>query len=183
MNAPEPTPDAGAARARRRKTSTEKRRSPEQRVLLTVMPDGSFRAADSASRKILKERNFFKGQEVIGYLYRVRDGLQWRRAHALGTLLADHVEAFHGLNAHQALKKTQLDGNIACDVERIDLPAPISMTVERKVVRSLAFGEMDDAEFSAIFKQLCTYIAKTYFPDMDATAVEDMLNLMPQDPT
>lgn len=161
---------------RRRKASTEKRRNPEQRVLMMVMPDGSFRASDNASRKALKSRGFHKHQEVIAYLYRVRDGVQWRRAHALGQMLVDNVDAFHGLDAHHALKKVQLDGSIACESEKIDLGNLGMFT--RTVAKSLAFGEMDDSEFSAVFKQMCERVAQRYFPDMDATAVEAMLDLM-----
>lgn len=177
MTAAEPAPNASAQPCpRRRKPSTEKRRSPEQRVLLRVMPDGSFRAADGASRKLLKARGFHKHQDVIAYLYRVRDGVQWRRAHALGTMLCENVEAFHGLNAHQALKKVQLEGGIGCEVEKLDLGHLGEFT--RTVPRSLAFGEMDDSEFSTVFKQMCEHISQRYFPDTDAAAVEAMLDVM-----
>lgn len=178
MNAPEPAPQTDEKPARRRKPSTEKRRNPEQRVMLTVMPDGSFRAADQASRNALRARGFHKGQPVIAYLYRVRDGAQWRRAHALGRLLTENVDAFIGMEAHAALKKIQLDGSIACEVEKIDLKDLGVFT--RTVPKSLAFGEMDDAEFSSVFKQMCEHVTKTYFPDMDADAVAEMLDVMEQ---
>lgn len=176
------------APARRRKASTEKRRNPEQRVLFTILPDGSFRAADSSSRKILKGRDFHRGQEVIAYLYRVRDSGQWRRAHVLGTLLAEHVEEFHGLDAHQALKKIQELGEIACEPRRFPLPKALQdllggvTHINLPVPRSLAFGEMDDGEFSAVYKQMADYVTRTYFADMDASAVEAMLDVMPEAP-
>lgn len=166
---------------RRRKPSTEKRRSPEQRVLLTVMPDGSFRASDMASRRILKARGFHKHQEVIAYLYRVRDSLQWRRAHALGGMLADNVDEFHGLDAHKVLKKLQEKFDIAMEVERLEVPTEHGkVTFERKTAKSLAFGEMDESEFTPIWRQMCNKVAETWFPDLDAQAVEDMLHVMPE---
>jgi hypothetical protein len=151
-----------------------------------VMPDGSFRAADNSSRKILKSRDFHRHQEVIAYLYRVRDPRQWRRAHVLGLLLCEHVEAFHGLDAHQALKKIQEDGEIACESRRFPVPKAIGdllggvTHINLPVPRSLAFGEMDDGEFSAVYKQMADYVARTYFPDLEADAVERMLDVMPE---
>lgn len=166
---------------RRRKASTEKRRNPDQRVLLRVHPDGSFRAADGDSKKRLRARGFHKYQDVIAYLYRVRDGKQWRKAHVLGQMLADNVEEFHGVDPHAVLKKLQERFDIAMEVERLEVPTEHGkVTFERKTAKSLAFGEMDDSEFSPIFRAMCNKVAETWFPDMDAQAVEDMLAVMPE---
>lgn len=171
---------SGAEKQPRAKRTTPKARDPNGRVLLKIQPDGSFRAADAFSSKRLSTRGYKRGQEVVAYVSRVRDGRQWRRAHVLGQFLVDNVGAFDGKDAHQAIKKVQLDGKIACTEERFDLPGGLGQFV-RIVPESLAFGEMDDIVFTPIYAQMRKYIGDTYFGDMDATAVDEMLNVMERD--
>lgn len=161
---------------RRRVRKPAKRHSPDQAIRLEVRKDGSFVPADLASRRLCKDRGMTVGSEFISYLYEPRDKAQWRVAHQVGTFLTQHVEAFHGLSSHDALKKVQKDGRIALLEEQIDLGT--LGVVTRSVPESLAFGFIDNTRWTEIWRQMCTYIRKTYFGEIDADAVEAMDKLM-----
>lgn len=158
-----------------------KSRKFEQSVMLRVMPDGSFRPANEASRKLCRDRGMRVGSEFVAYVYEPRDSLQWRQAHALGGLLVANVDEFEGKTNHWALKKIQADGGIACEVEKIDLGNLGIVT--RTVPRSLAYGFMDNTKWVEVYRQMCAYIGRVYLGQIDAEAVEEMLRLMIAEPS
>lgn len=166
---------------RRRVKKPKKGLSPDQAVRLVVTRDGTFVPADTASRKLCKDRGMSVGSEFIGYLYEPRDPKQWRRAHQLGTYLVENLDEFHGLTSHRALKKLQEDGNIAMDTEVIDLGSLGKVT--RSVPQSLAFGFMDETRFTEVYRSMCEYIAKKgWLGEIEPDAVEQMEKLMLREP-
>ena len=178
----------GSAQPGRRQRRPRAKRKPDHRYLLQVTPEGSFRAADLSSSKKLRAAGFQKHQPVIAYLYRVRDPVQWRKAHVLGDMLAQNHERFAGMKAHDVLKALQLEANVACrdavhEVTLLDEEGQPNGTATRTVreAESLEFGNLDDGEWQMVWKGLCRQ-AGTYFGDIDADAVEHMLQLMPTDP-
>ncbi len=63
-------------------------------------------------------------------------------AHALGSLIAENIEAFPGQDAHGVLKRLQIEGNIGCDEIAVIFPGigPCSY----RIPQSLAFESMDE---------------------------------------
>ncbi len=159
-----------------------KNRSPEQAIRIVSRGDGSWIPADRASNNLAKDRGLLhSGVEVIGYLYQPRDGKQWRKIHALGSLLAQSVDEFHGWNSHDVIKKVQLDANVACENEEIDLGK--LGVFSRRVAKSLAFGFMDESEFTGVYREISVYIGKKYFGFLGPEAEGEIAKLLLREPT
>src|SRR5882757_6486873 len=75
----------------------------------------AFIAADEESAAVLIDRKIKVGEQVAAMLRQDRDAEQWRRAHALGRLLAENIEELAGLTPHGALKKLQARAGCECD--------------------------------------------------------------------
>lgn len=136
-------------------------------------------AEDDIQRSAMRERGFKKGMRVACDVHPERDIGQWRKSHLLGRLLVDNVEGFEQLDAHRALKKIQVDGDIECDHEAMDFPGLGPIQVRR--ARSLAFDEMGQDDFDRVFLAMCRHIGAAHFAGLDEQAVLEMLDLMPVD--
>jgi hypothetical protein len=151
--------------------------NPHQTVRLVVTPDGRFAPADMPSRRLCKDRGMKVGHEFVAYLYAPRDPEQWAKAHQLATYLLENLEEFHGLDSHAVLKKLQLDSGHGCELQEIDLGALGKHCI--KVPKTLAFGWMDDTEWTAIYRGMCNYIVtRGWLGEIDADAVVAMQKLM-----
>lgn len=166
---------------KRKPVKPAKAHSAHQAIMLRVTADGRFEPADDLSRRICKDRGMKVGSEFMGYLYEPRDAQQWRTAHTVAGFLASHVDAFFGMGFHAVLKKIQVDARIAMDVEKIDLGT--LGVVTREVPRTLAFGAIDNTQWTAIWREMCGYIRRTYFGEIDADAVDEMDRLMLREET
>jgi hypothetical protein len=131
-----------------------------------------------AARIMLNDLKLGRDEQVRCEFTRARNVKFWGLAHALGQSLVEHVEGFEALNAHQAIKRVQFEAGVECECERFDIPGLGS--VERRVPRSLAFDEMDEAEFRRVYGALCDYIGLTYFSGLDEDAVSHMVQMMPE---
>lgn len=148
-----------------------------------VQADGSFRAADDESRAMLRTKGFKRLQRVRFKVEQERDYLQWRKAHALGSLIAQNVEDFaefareNGkVDAHGALKKLQRLSGIECEQLAMDVPGIGTLTVNQP--RSLAFDELDEVRFQAAYAGFCAYLIRTAWPDLEAHQIEEMASLV-----
>ncbi|WP_414502941.1 hypothetical protein [Zymobacter sp. IVIA_5232.4 C2] len=74
--------------------------------------------------------------------------------------MAQNIDDFNGKNAHDALKKLQTDSGVECDI---------------------AFDRMDQGRFFQLMSELCTYIAKTYWPHCTEEQIEEMALAMIQE--
>lgn len=165
---------------RQRRVKPKKGLNPHQSFRVVVTKDGTFAPADAASRKLCKDRGMRVGRCYIVYAYEPRDERQWARAHQIGTFLVRNVEAFHGMSSHKALKKVQKDSGIACDTQVLDL-GPLGKH-EIRTPRTLAFGFMDNTEWTEIWRQMCEYIGRTYLGMIAADVVVDMEKIMLMEP-
>lgn len=179
MTGPAPNLSAQPVKpARRRKPKPAARLNPHQSIRLIVRADGVFVPADEASRRLCRDRGMYSGIELIAYLYEPRDGKQWRQAHQVGTFLAEHVEKFHGMNAHDVIKAIQREGRIACDVRKLQ-----AGNIEFDLVepQSLAFGFIDESRWTEIYRDICGYIARAGWlgeiDDQDTVAAMERLML------
>lgn len=151
-------------------------RNPNAAVMLVVTPEGTFAPASEAARQICRSRKLHAGVELIAYLYQVRSAEQWHKAHGLGCALAEHVDGFEGLGGHAALKKLQADSGIGCEIETFDLPGLGKIT--RSKPMSLAFDEMSEDEFQAIYSLMLEYVRKTYWPGLDESGMSGLARLL-----
>lgn len=165
----------------RKPPKPSKTRSPEQAIRLTVRADGSFVPTDEASRRLCKDRGMRIGKNYITYFYEPRDEKQWATAHAVAGILAANVDEFTGMDSHAVLKRIQTDANVLMDTEVIDLGKLGKVT--RSVPQSLAFGFLDQTRFNEAWRQMCEYVVSRYFGMIDANAVDELLKLMPMEPS
>lgn len=146
-----------------------------QKVNLRVIK-GALVPADDEAREILRSRGFSTGDTVQADLVKVRNPKFNKLVHAIGRLCVDNLAQFDGLDGHGALKRLQLEGNIACDEKVIDYPTIGKCLV--RMPRSLSFAEMDEGEFRVVARDMCRLIAERYWVEMTAEQVEDMLTMM-----
>jgi hypothetical protein len=125
----------------------------------------------------MRQRGYKAGDTVKSELRKIRDQAQWRRAHRLGQLVAENIEPFTGLDSHAAIKRLQAESGLCCDVITSKLPGYGTLTTHQP--RSLAFDEMDEAEFTPFYSGLCRYIAQTYWPTLTPEQVAEQADMMP----
>lgn len=167
----------GVQPPKKKRKPAKARRKPDAAIRLVVMPDGSFRCFDDASRLACKARKFGAGEELIAYLYRDRSYEQWLKAHGLGMALIQNVEAFENCaTAHAAVKKMQTDGEIALTIETFDL-GNLGKVI-RSVPKSLAFDEMDEAEFQEIYGAMIKYVRDKYWGGLDEIGQHGLARLL-----
>lgn len=134
---------------------------------------GALVPANLIDQRLLRERKFNVGREVRAELKQSRNPAFHRLAHALGHLLVDNVEGFEGLDAHGALKRVQAASGICCEPLEIDLGPLGNVSVQQP--RSIAFDEMDEAEFGEFFRGICDYIDRHYLSGLTDAVRGDYL--------
>lgn len=180
MSAPCMRGEGSAIPQRKRQVKPAKKLNPHQSLML-VARNGGWAPADRASERLARDRGLMHdGVEAVAYLYSPRDGKQWRKVHALCTLVGQHVEEFGGMDSHSVLKKLQLDSGIACDSEEIDLGTLGKVT--RRIPQSFAFGFMDQSSFEQAYRELSVYVAGKYFGLIGAEAEGEMAKLLAREP-
>ena len=152
--------------------------SKRERILLRV-ERGALVPADAHSQQRLRERGYRVGDVLAAELVKPRSPGFWRLAHRIGTLCVESIEAFHGLNAHQAIKKIQADAGLECDVTHTDIPG-LGVLVSKQP-RSLSFESMEQGQFYEFTRAACRHIASTYWPHLTAEAVQEMADIFPDD--
>lgn len=156
-----------------------KPRKPE-RLLLTVAK-GALQPADGYTAKRLRERGYRVGDMLLAELRKPRNPGFWRLAHRLGTLIAENIDDYSGMDAHDVLKRIQIEGDIACDM----VPAFMEIMgqrikVNQRIPRSLSYASMEQGEFHAVLRQMSEYVARTYWPSLTAEQIEHMAEAMPE---
>ena len=139
---------------------------------------GGFAPADNYTAEQLRP-NVKIGDVVFAEIKHPRNYKFWRLAHQLGTLIKQNIEQFKHLNAHDVLKRIQLEGDIACDIIILNMPG-IGL-VKHRVAKSLAFDKMEEPEFKKVYGSFCKYIAENYWPDMEPEQIERMVEVMPDE--
>ena len=152
--------------------------SKRERILLRV-ERGALVPADAHSQQRLRERGYRVGDVLAAELVKPRSPGFWRLAHRIGTLCVESIEAFHGLNAHQAIKKIQADAGLECDVTHTDIPG-LGVLVSKQP-RSLSFESMEQGQFYEFTRAACRHIASTYWPHLTAEQVQEMADTFPDD--
>lgn len=156
-------------------TASKPKRNKRPRGMFRV-EKGCLVPADTYTVSLMRSRNFKMGDLVMGDITKPRNPGFHRLAHQLGILAAQNIGKFTGVDPHEVLKKLQLEGDIACDDESIDIPGLGRLM--RKVPRSLSFESMDQGEFHAVMRQFSNFISATYWPDLTPEKIEEMASCM-----
>lgn len=191
-----------------RKAATKK----PERLLFRVAEYGGncvLLPNDGYTAKRLRERAYRVGDILLADLRKPRHPGFHRLAHRLGTLVANNIEEFAGLDGHAVLKRLQVEGNIECEQVQVStrtvwaqvsaailaIPGMASIEPALRVVgsmlptkalvvtlhpRSLSYASMDEAEFKSVIRRICNYIAEAYWPSCTPEEIEDMAEAMPE---
>ncbi|MGX1201119.1 hypothetical protein [Marinobacter sp. MBR-105] len=183
-----------------------KPKTTEPKYALQVVK-GGFVPADDETLAALKRTPLKIGSLVLADLQIPRNPMFYRRAHKFAQVCRDNIEAFHGLTEHSILKRLQLETGFAC--EPVTVPAELfwgeisgliraavgaeadcaleqigALLKDERVTAfkpaSLAFGNMDESEFKAMFEGFCNYIAEKYWPDLTAAEIDALSAFMPE---
>ncbi len=153
------------------------KRRPE-RIMLRVRK-GALVPAFLMDAKKLRERRYSIDDIVSAEIRKPRNPKFHRLVHGFGTLCAQNLEVFSGLESHTVLKRLQLEGNIACDEIALNFPGigPCSY----RIPQSLSFESMGEEVFSATFRQFCDYVSRRYWPDLSPDQIAAMAEIMPEE--
>lgn len=153
-------------------TATQaKPRHKKPTFMMKVVPGGLV-PADAYTSAVLRERKYSTGDIVSITISKCRHPGFHRLAHRIGSLCAANIDAFSGMDAHQVLKRLQIEADIGC--EHIMLKIPGLGAVEQRIPKSLSFDSMDEGEFRLIVKAFCHHIAEQYWPTLSPERVEEM---------
>ncbi len=141
-------------------------------VIYLRVSKGALVPADSYAETKLRERNYRVGDLLKADLKKPRNPKFNRLVHRIGQLVVSNLDAFSGMDAHKALKRLQLEGNIACDELAISMPGLGMVTV--KQAQSLSFESMDEGEYHEVARAICRYISERYWPSASPEAIEAM---------
>ncbi|SDY38179.1 hypothetical protein [Nitrosomonas sp. Nm58] len=147
------------------------RKKPSKEKLMFKVTKGALVPADSYTSERLRVRRYRIGDLVAVIISKIRSPGFNRLAHRIGQLVVANIDDFHGMDAHDALKKIQLEGNIACDEMMVDFGEG---EVKYRIPRSLSFESMEEGEFRQVAVKFCEYIANRYWPDLDPEQIEHM---------
>lgn len=150
------------------------KRRPE-RIALRVAK-GCLRPADGLAEARLRAKGYHIGDIVFAELKKPRNPGYHRLAHVLGTMVADNIDEFTGMDCHSVLKRLQMESGIGCEEIAYRVHG---MTVVQRIPLSLSFESMDESEFRAVFSGLCRHISATYWPTLTAEEIASMIELMP----
>lgn len=129
-------------------------------------------------QRLMRERGYRTGDQIRAELKKPRNVKFHRLVHALGGLIADHIEAFQGDTCHAVIKRLQRETGICCETQEIELPGLGKLEV--KVAQSLAFDEMDEGQFFELYRGICNHVCARYWPGMTPEQIESLVDLMPE---
>lgn len=155
---------------------SQRKSKPSRAVMFRVTPEGTLAPDDDISRQTLRKRGFKVGDVLAADPKKPRSLHNWRRAHKLGQLLVENIEDFENMEAHGALKRLQVEGDIGC--ERMAIKLPGFGVAFQNIPLSLNFSDMDDGEFQVIYGQFCQHVIDNYWRGMTQGQIEQMANLV-----
>jgi hypothetical protein len=152
----------------------KQKRRPEKFALRVVK--GGFQPADRTTESRLRDKGYRVNDIVFVQLTKPRNPKFHRLAHQFAMMLADNIEDFTGLDPHSILKRIQYEANIGC--EEMGAKVPGVGFVMIRIPKSLSFESMDEGEFSEVYRNMCRYIAETYWHGMTEEQIAEMAEVM-----
>lgn len=152
-------------------SQTNPKRKSKPRTYMMRVISGGFEPADSYTNLKLRERKYALGELVCCTFKKLNNPKFNALVHWIGVLCTRHIETFHGMDAHQVLKRLQIEGNIHCEQVGVVLQG---MAVEYRYPMSLDFETVDDGERHEIARKFCRLIASRYWAGMEPEKIEEM---------
>jgi hypothetical protein len=143
----------------------------KERIYMRIQ-HGYIEPADAYSTTQLRAKGYKVGDVVAVTLLKLRSPKFNRLVHRIGQLVVANIEAFSGLDAHQAVKRLQIEGRVACDEIGI-MVSGFGMVIQF-IPRSLSFDTMDEAEFVEAARGICRTIAERYWNTLTPKQIEEM---------
>lgn len=134
-------------------------------------------ADSSIDQFICREREYRAGDQVRCEIKKARNVKFHRLVHALGRMVSEQVDKFHGLDAHTTIKRLQLDASVCCSYEAFDIPE--LGRVMRQIPESISFDYMTEERFREFWRGICQHLIEKYWPGLTEEAIEQMTGLMP----
>lgn len=129
-------------------------------------------------KRLMRERAYRVGDELRADLKKPRNPKFFRLVHSLGALVADHIEAFHGMDCHAAIKRLQRESGICCEEQEVEIPNLGKLVI--KVASSISFESMDEGAFHQFWRGICQHIIATYWHGIEQQRIDEMVGLMPE---
>lgn len=188
-------------------TPKPKRRRQRKGIPMRLLK-GAMVPADLAAVAQFRRRKILVGDVVLVDIHKLRNPRFHRLVHQLGAMCVEQIDDFRNVDAHGAIKKIQLEADIQCETmmvradglwQRITewMVAAIGEAVRPglvliggliagreipvRVPQSIAFDEMSEDDFHALYRAMCRHISETYWPDLPEDQIAAMAELMPQD--
>lgn len=163
---------------------------------------GALIPADNYTISRLRAKNYHIHDLVSVTISKCRNPAFNRLAHHIGQLVVANIDDFHGMDAHKALKRLQLESNAACDEIALNIKSeawtairPILPAVKMligillkmiglditddglvivRIPRSLSFESLDEGEFNEAIKKICCHLTEKYWPQCTPEEIEQM---------
>lgn len=165
-----------------------------------------FLPAYKADRMLCRERGYNLGDILRASITKKRNPKFNNLVHGLGELVRRHIDGYQDCkDAHDVVKRLQRQSGVCCEVQEIDASPVIEAVLKAAesllgqaaakmlaavlpsikkinvtVAQSLAFDWMDEAEFKAFWCGICQYLIEHYWHDLDANAIEHLVDVMPE---
>ncbi len=145
----------------------------------TKKPKMAFKVREYSGQPVLWPADTFTREWILAQPV---DSLHWvtthrprsprfhRAVHKLCGMLAEHLQKFTGMDAHNVLKVLQLEAKLYCDTFLLTVPG--FGTVMHLVPQSISFDSMDEAEFRQFYKTLADHVALTHWPEFSLDLLE-----------
>lgn len=163
-------------------------------------------ASHPIDRALMKERGYKEGDELRLEIKHARNAKFHRLLHAVGQVMVDNVDGWEHLNAHDAVKRLQLESDTCCETVEMGASSVIQAllaacesvlgqgaakmlaavlpeikTIPVRVAESLAFDEMTPERFDQLFKGVTKHIDDNYSPDFTSDAKAEYLQMVERD--
>lgn len=136
----------------------------------------ALRASTRWDQAACKARGYRVNDEVRLEIKKPRNAKFHALAHALGALLVQNVPGFETMDGHSALKRIQRECGVHCEESTVEVPGVGQLAL--KVPRSIAFDSLDEGEFTELWDACCKWITQKYWPQLDPSAIEEMVEMM-----
>lgn len=133
---------------------------------------GGFVPADNQSAEALREKKFAVGDVVKAVIKKIRNPKFNRLVHNIGKICANNIEEFSGKSAHEVIKQIQIDGDICCEKQAVDVPGFGKIEVRR--AESISFDNMSEDEFQDLALRMCRYVSENYWQGCTEEQIMDM---------
>jgi hypothetical protein len=178
----------------------------KNRIYFRFHQNGYLYPADNYAASQLRSRSYKSGDVVSVSITKLRSPGFNRLAHKIGQLVAANIDDFHGMDAHKALKRLQLEANAACEEVVIKPDAKAWITIRnhwmwpgirhgfdmlKKLIgidllddgkavvlipKGLSFESLDEGEFNEAIKKICNHIVDRYWPSETPESVVHLAN-------